>query len=176
VLTQPSGIVADITPATLTYLAAPATRVMGGLPSGLSGTVSGFVQGDTQTTATSGTVAWTAAAGPTSVPGLYAIDGESLSAVNYVFVQAPANATALTVIPAAPPAPPVSPEPIVPSALLQNVLTQVNSTLPSSTVPSSRRDRGIQDDIRQTGNAATSPLHIVNGGVKLPADTVDLHE
>ena len=165
VLTQPSGIVADITPATLTYVAASASLVMGGMPSGLSGTVSGFVQGDTQTTATSGTLAWTATVGPTSVPGLYAIDGEGLSAMNYVFVQAPGNATALTVIPATPP------EPTVPSALLQNVLTQVNSTLPSS-----RRDRGIDNDIRMTGSAATPPLHIMNGGVKLPADLVDFHE
>jgi len=165
VLTQPSGIVADITPATLTYLAAPAKLVMGDMPSGLSGTVSGFVQGDTQANTTTGTLAWTAAAGPTSAPGLYAIDGEGLSATNYVLVQASANATALQVIPAAAPPPPA-----IPSALIQNVLTQVDSILPAS-----RSDRGIEDDTRKTGNGAPA-LRIVNGGVRLPANMVDLHE
>jgi filamentous hemagglutinin family protein len=164
VLTQPGGIVADITPATLTYLAAPARLVAGDMPSGLSGTVSGFVPGDTQTNATSGTPAWTAAVGPTSVPGLYAIDGEGLSAMNYVLVQASANATALEVIPAVPSAP------AIPSALIQNVLTQVDSLLPSS-----RSDRGIEDDTKAR-NGAPQLLHIVNGGVKLPADTVAFDE
>jgi hypothetical protein len=99
------------------------------------------------------------------VPGLYAIDGEGLSAMNYALVQASANATALEVIPAAPPAPAIS------SALIQNVLTQVDSILPSS-----RSDRGIEDDTRKTGNGAPLPLHIVNGGVKLPPNRVDFHE
>jgi filamentous hemagglutinin family protein len=157
VLTQPSGIVADITPATLTYLAARSSLVMGDMPSGLSGTVSGFVQGDTQTNATSGTPAWTAAVGPTTVPGLYAIDGGGLSTMNYVFVQASANATALEVIPATPPA--------------SAALTQVDSILPAS-----RSDRGIEDDARKTGNGPPLLLHIVNGGVKLPTNTVDFHE
>jgi filamentous hemagglutinin family protein len=172
VLTQPSGIVADITPATLTYLAAPAKLVMGDMLPGLSGTVSGFVPGDTQSNATTGTLAWAAAAGPSSAPGLYAIDGEGLSAINYVLVQAPANATALQILPPAAP-----PGPAIPVALIENVLTQLDSILPAS-----RSDRGIGDDAYKTGNGAPTlqngapALHIVNGGVKLPANAVDFHE
>jgi hypothetical protein len=57
------------------------------------------------------------------------------------------------------------------------VLTQLDSILPAS-----RSDRGIGDDAYKTGNGAPTlqngapALHIVNGGVKLPANAVDFHE
>jgi hypothetical protein len=95
-----------ITPATLVYLANAATRPMGDANPAFGGSVSGFVNGETLASATSGLLVFTTDAGPTSVPGSYAINGSGLSAANYVFVQAPGNATALTITtPITPPAP-----------------------------------------------------------------------
>jgi hypothetical protein len=54
-LTQPAGLSANITPATLTYTATPTTVPYGTTPSGLGGTLSGFIAGETQATATTGT-------------------------------------------------------------------------------------------------------------------------
>ncbi len=88
-----------ITPATLTYVADPAARIYGAANPFFSGTVTGFVNGDTLASATTGTLAWNSPATTASNAGAYAIDGAGLSANhgNYVFAQAPANATALTV-------------------------------------------------------------------------------
>jgi len=87
--------VGTVTPATLVYAAAPATGA-GSLVSGpLSGTVTGFKGGDTLASATTGSLQWNGTASPASGPGLYAVNGSGLSAANYVFVQAPGNATAL---------------------------------------------------------------------------------
>ncbi len=65
----------------------------------LSGTVSGFVAGETQESATTGTLTWVTNATTTSSVGPYYINGSGLVANygNYVFVQAPSNASALTV-------------------------------------------------------------------------------
>jgi hypothetical protein len=62
-----------------------------------TGSITGFVNNDTMTNATTGTLAFNSPALQTSVQGTYAIDGTGLSATNYIFVQAPGNATALTV-------------------------------------------------------------------------------
>jgi hypothetical protein len=112
-LTEPLGLVANITPATLTYTAVAASFTTGQTPSGLSGTLSGFVLADDQANATAGTLVWTTTAAAGSQPGRYAIDGGGLTAMNYVFVEAPADATALTLqsrsSPVIPPAiPPIS--------------------------------------------------------------------
>jgi filamentous hemagglutinin family protein len=90
---------ADITPATLTYVAAPATFPAGQTPSGLSGRVDGLVPGDTLANSTAGTLTWTTPASATSQPGQYPINGGALMASNYVFTQAPADATALSLQP-----------------------------------------------------------------------------
>jgi filamentous hemagglutinin family protein len=86
----------SITPATLTYTAAPASFFNGQTPSGLSGTVDGFVAGDTLAGSTTGLLAWTTTAKAASQPGQYSITGSGLNAANYVFAQAAGNATALT--------------------------------------------------------------------------------
>jgi filamentous hemagglutinin family protein len=90
---------ANITPATLTYTATPKTIVDGKAISGLTGTVKGFVTGDTLANSTTGTLTWLTNAITSSPPGTYYIDGSGLTATNYIFVQAPANATALTLSP-----------------------------------------------------------------------------
>jgi hypothetical protein len=96
-IVEPTGLNASITPASLTYIAAAGSVVVGQSPAGLSGTVSGFVGGDTLADATSGTLAWTTTADASSQPGSYAVDGGGLTAQNYVFLQAAGNASALSV-------------------------------------------------------------------------------
>ena len=91
-----------VTPATLTVTANSATRLYGATDPSLSGTVSGFVNGETLSSATTGTLVFTSSASLTSNVGSYALTGTSLTAKNgnYVFVQASANSTALTITPA----------------------------------------------------------------------------
>ncbi|MDQ3059956.1 MAG: filamentous hemagglutinin N-terminal domain-containing protein [Pseudomonadota bacterium] len=89
-----------VNPATLTYVATPATRLQGTANPPLGGSVSGLVAGDTLATATTGALNFSTPADIVSPPGRYAINGSGLSATNYLFQQAPGNATALTVEPA----------------------------------------------------------------------------
>jgi hypothetical protein len=88
-----------INPATLTYTANPTNMVYGSAVPGLGGTVGGFVTGENQSGATTGTMSFTTTATSTSGVGSYAVNGSGLTANNgnYNFVQAAANATALSV-------------------------------------------------------------------------------
>jgi hypothetical protein len=95
-LSLPLGLVADITPATLRYVAVPAFGTAGQPLPGLTGTVSGLLGTDTLATATTGTLAWATPATAASPAGRYAVTGSGLLATNYLFVQDAANATALT--------------------------------------------------------------------------------
>ena len=88
---------ADITPATLRYLADPQAVVRGATLPTLTGTVQGLVAGETLATATQGTLQFQTTASSQPEPGTYAVTGSGLTAQNYVFVQAPANAAALVV-------------------------------------------------------------------------------
>lgn len=106
---------ASVTPGTLTYTANPSIRISGHTPSGLTGIIAGFIGGDTLANATSGSALWTTAANINSLPGTYDITGSGLSAQNYVFANAPENATALTLVaelPKAQLASVLSPEPL----------------------------------------------------------------
>ena len=89
--------------APLTYSANSATRVYGAVNPAFSGSVTGFVGGDTQANATTGNLSFTSGATASSNVGAYAITGSGLTPLsgNYTFVQAPGNATALTITPAA---------------------------------------------------------------------------
>src|SRR5471030_2720518 len=88
-----------VTPATLTYTANAASSTYGGTIPALGGTVSGYVNGQTAATATTGTAAFTTLATTASNVGSYLISGSGLTANNgnYVFTQAAANSTALTI-------------------------------------------------------------------------------
>ena len=102
-LVQPTGgLKADITPATLTYTANAATSIYGDAITGLTGTMTGFVNGENLANATTGTASFSTTATATSHVGQYAIAGSGLTAnnSNYVFVQNVANTTALTINPA----------------------------------------------------------------------------
>ena len=99
-----------ITPATVTYVAKPATRVYGSGNPTFLGIVTGFVNGDTITTATTGTPVFTTTAIVNSPAGSYAINGSGLIANNgnYLFQQAASNSTALTITPTPTPTPSLS--------------------------------------------------------------------
>jgi hypothetical protein len=88
-----------ITPATLTYVANPQRRMVGSPNGTLGGNVSGFRNGDTVGTATTGALAFQTPANIDSPVGVYGIFGSGLNANNYVFVQANGNAQALTITP-----------------------------------------------------------------------------
>jgi MBG domain-containing protein len=92
----------------------------------LTGTVTGFVNGQNLASATTGTLQFTTPATDLSPPGTYPINGSGLTADfgNYVFVQAASNATALTLDPAALPPPNVAPSTPTP--------TNVNITFQNS--------------------------------------------
>jgi hypothetical protein len=95
-----------INPATLTYVADTATRNAGDPNPPFTGNVTGFVAGETLATATTGALVFSTPATTSSSEGQYPIDGGGLSANNgnYLFVQAPSNATALTILALANPA------------------------------------------------------------------------
>ncbi|MFW0718302.1 MBG domain-containing protein [Pedobacter sp. N23S346] len=90
----PSSTVAK---ATLTYTANTSSKVYGDAVPTLSGSVTGFVNAENLATATTGNITWSTTATATSPVGSYAITGAGLIAVNYDFVQATSNATALTI-------------------------------------------------------------------------------
>ena len=90
-----------INPAVLTYTANSASRIYGAVNPTLGGAVTGFKNGDTLASATTGTLTFNSAAMTTSDVGSYSINGSGLAADhgNYIFVQASGNAKALTITP-----------------------------------------------------------------------------
>jgi hypothetical protein len=88
-----------ITPATLTYVAAPKSRTYGAPNPAFTGTVTGFVNGESLGSATTGALTFSSPANASSSVGSYPINGSGLTANNgnYTFVQDPGNATALTI-------------------------------------------------------------------------------
>jgi trimeric autotransporter adhesin len=87
---------ANITPATLVETAIPVSVAAGQVPS-LNGSLNGFVPGDTRANATVGALVWASNAPVAATTGAYAIDGSGITAGNYLLVQSPTNATALTI-------------------------------------------------------------------------------
>jgi hypothetical protein len=163
---------ADVTPATLTESAVPVSVTSGQIPK-LTGSVSGFVPGDTLANATDGSLVWSTNATLAATPGSYAVDGSGLSAENYRLVQSPTNATALTVTAA-------------PLSTL-NVYGSLSGALDPGTIATpygvgsandygnntgnERRDNNPTDGNRRlsdfTGRLA---LTVVGAGVRMPAD------
>lgn len=140
-----SGSIGVITPATLTFISDTASRFQGMANPIFTGSVSGFVNGQTRATATTGSALFSSPAGLSSAPGTYAINGSGLTANygDYVFVQAAGNASALVVTPAvvtAPlptptpaPVPAPMPSPItvpLPTSTLLNLIVPTNPLIP----------------------------------------------
>ncbi|MBT9456967.1 MAG: caspase family protein, partial [Burkholderiaceae bacterium] len=91
------ALTAGITPASLQYVARPVSKAIGEVLPALNGSVTGFVGGETQQTATSGALSFSSEVDVQTPAGSYAVRGAGLSAQNYGFVQAPGNAAAFTV-------------------------------------------------------------------------------
>ncbi len=164
---------ANITPATLTYVATPASIVAGQSLSALTGTVNGFVSGDSMVNSTTGNLAWVTTAGATSLPGLYEIDGAGLAATNYVFVQAPGNIAALTLRPGSAP---VSVSSVI--AALDMVFAPSRQGVDLAFLDLAPfNGHGDRGDARAIGDGARGlALQVVNGGVKLPDNIVNVNE
>ena len=92
----------SVTPATLTVAATAASREYGAADPAFAATVTGFKNGETLASATSGAFVFASDATAASGVGQYRVDVSGLTAAsgNYVFTQDVANATALTVTPA----------------------------------------------------------------------------
>jgi autotransporter-associated beta strand protein len=116
-----SGSNGVITPATLTYTATPTSSIYGSAPIVNAGAVTGFVAGENQNSATSGTLAFTTPATSSSAVGSYAINGSGLTANhgNYLFSQSLTNASALTIIPA-----PAANDSLISAALVLSEITR----------------------------------------------------
>ncbi len=178
IVTRLGNSTSTISPATLNYTATPATFFKGQTISGLSGTVNGFMSGDTLANSTTGILAWTTSANTTSPPGQYAIDGSGLTpSPNYVFAQAARNAIALTMIllPVNPPQPVFETMSQLESDILSiwaSLQTGSLSLSPSITVThsSSSGTSTMSDesrDIRNIGKHGAA-LDIVDDAVSLP--------
>ena len=87
-----------ITPATLLFTADSFVRYLGTPNPSFDGEVTGFRNGDTVQSVFGSTVIWTSPAGLLSPIGYYPIIGGSATK-NYVFAQAPGNASALQIVP-----------------------------------------------------------------------------
>jgi filamentous hemagglutinin family protein len=96
-----TGANLTVNPAILTVTASPTSRVYGVADSAFSGSVTGFVNGETLPAVTMGTEIFATNASTTSNIGSYVITGSGLTANNgnYTFVQAAGNTTALTITP-----------------------------------------------------------------------------
>jgi filamentous hemagglutinin family protein len=120
----------SIAPATLSYAATSGiTRAYGSGNPTFAGSVTGFVNGETLSSATTGLLLFSSPATVYSAAGNYAINGSGLTANfgNYVFAQAAGNATALTVT-----APLVSPPnpTLVPTPTLLNLIVPTAQLVP----------------------------------------------
>ncbi|WP_332877347.1 MBG domain-containing protein [Massilia sp. S19_KUP03_FR1] len=86
-----------VAPALLTYSADPVTAWVGTPVGSFSGSVTGFVYGESLASATTGALAFKGPTGRVARAGTYPLEGSGLAAANYVFRQAPGNLNALVV-------------------------------------------------------------------------------
>ncbi len=142
-----------VAPATLTQTANPLSIASGAVVPALSGAVSGFVNGETLGGVASGVLTFSTPASSASGPGSYAINGGGLTANNgnYIFVQAPGNATALSV------GPPVQAN--APLVLQVNTSTGTEAVLADTLSVMERR----RADASSNGADASDPDSPLNG-------------
>jgi len=86
-----------ITKNTLSYVATPASRAFNTTNPSVTGTVTGFLNGDTQASATTGTLSFSTTATTSTPVGTYAINGAGLTSANYNIVQDASNASAFSI-------------------------------------------------------------------------------
>jgi len=146
-----------ITPATLTYVANPVVSDNTTTPV-FTGTVTGFVAGESLNTATSGTALFSSSANFNQT-GNTAVNGSGLSASNYLFTQAASNATALTLITA----PVVLPEPITPIPTPAPIATPIATPIPVPTGEVVEKSVDLQPQLvsLQTTPIPAVPSHLL---------------
>ncbi|MDY0745958.1 YDG domain-containing protein [Paucibacter sp. R3-3] len=170
-VSQPN-LAADITPAMLSYVADPVTKALNAALPALSGSVSGFLGDDTQANSTSGSLSFTTSATATSPQGSYAINGQGLEAQNYQFVQAPGNASALTV------SAPTTASP--PQVVIQSTAVAIQSVAPVGltmpTAPTSMNTSSGMVDLTSppaSSGSTASPVAASFAPVRLSALSMD---
>lgn len=131
--TTATGAIGSILPLTLIYRAAPAVRFLGAPNPSFTGSVTGFLEGETLATATTGTLVFTTPATMQSGVGSYPITGDGLSASNYTFMQAAENTRALTIQP--------------------NIVNQVSSVI----VPSQGSGTGLSSGSGSSPSSGSTP-------------------
>ena len=172
---------ADITPATLTYVADPKQIERSQPFPPFTGSVTGFVGGDTLGNATTGSAVFATNAPDSNGIGFFAIDGSGLVANdgNYLFVQAPTNANALVITPAGEPEVPDT----APSDAIGAVTTALQTQAVCSDVPGARQTmcRGPVDvPVRHAVRVAEHVTPVAGtsfgregAGIRLPAGASD---
>ncbi|KPF47910.1 hypothetical protein IP87_09350 [beta proteobacterium AAP121] len=164
VLVAPASLQATITPATLSLTADPLTAPAGTPLPPLTGSVSGFVGSDTQASATTGTLSWSSPATLASEAGSYAINGGGLASLNYLFVQAAGNTTALTLTPA--PTQPAATNASVTATTLGLQTVQVPLLM---STPSAGRVLDVTPLLASTGTSAAGATTSTPEGGSTPA-------
>jgi hypothetical protein len=167
---------ANITPATLMETAKPITVPLGVTPA-LTGTVSGFMPGDTAGNATSGTLAWVANTPAHPAVGSYAVTGIGLSAQNYIFAEAPANGEALSITTESVPQGSATERvygliglPISPDTVATPYGVGTNSERSNNTGNAKRDPDPASSNRRLTDFTDRTGLTVVGTGVRLPAE------
>jgi gliding motility-associated-like protein len=86
-----------ITKNTLKYVATPVSRAFNTANPSLTGTVTGFLNGDTQASATTGTLSFSTAVTASTPVGTYVINGAGLHSANYNIVQSASSSSAFSI-------------------------------------------------------------------------------
>jgi filamentous hemagglutinin family protein len=153
---------ASITPATLTYVAAPVSFILG-QPLNLSGSVTGLVGSDTLSNAVTGTATWTID-GNMNAPGVKGVIGGGLNATagNYVFQQAQGNSTSLVIKPGSP-----SPQVQAVTAALQRGQGSLPTQLVTGHTTQAPTQPNIQPPVLST-DPGWGTLQVINQGLHTP--------
>lgn len=150
-----------INPAVLIYSANPVSIAYGSTLPTLSGSVTGFVNGENLASATSGTLLFTTSATSTNNAGNYLISGSGLTANNgnYIFTQALGNNTALTI------SPPVSSGGIIPPVTTEEI---TSSVVPSTGNISAANLSEGEKNVIVKNSYYNAPLQIQNTTIQNP--------
>ncbi|MFK7091388.1 YDG domain-containing protein, partial [Chromobacterium violaceum] len=169
---------ASITPITLYYLAYAQGIKQGQTPNSLSGEIRGnFASGENLSNATDGTLRWITNGNAYSAVGQYAIMGSGLSAQNYIFIQDPSNATALTISPNQVPFITQTQNDVTAQILSLAANGQASSTpyglttkpFATGNVAANRKYHG-DNNTGLSGFETVLNLDVIDGGVKLSTD------
>ena len=160
VLAQPVGNgTASILPALLSYVADAAEGRVASPPPPLTGSVTGFVAGETLTAATTGLLGFSTPATAASPAGSYAIVGGGLQARDYLFSQAPGNASAFTLRPQAVQVVQAEESAVLTAATVQEINSVQQTLLPvfQASTPTSGRVLDVLQAVRSNTGEGTSP-------------------